>query len=212
MLDRHLIARTNPQANPINIVLWKDYRITVLQNRLFRIEKCANGKFRDKATQTVWFRNMPPQDFTVKETEKSLEIQTPYCSLLLYEQREDCRVIVDGEEKVICNEGNLLGTYRTLDGCNGNVFCGMDGIGKYIVSLENKDVVVISDLFKYCDFVHFGRVQFPSIERIDIGISLKRFHCAVSSCLIFSSAALMASSPKGSGCRSLMESSISMSG
>lgn len=137
MLDRHLIARTNPQANPINIVLWKDYRITVLQDRLFRIEKCANGKFRDKATQTVWFRNMPPQDFTVKETEKSLEIQTPYCSLLLYEQREDCRVIVDGEEKVICNEGNLLGTYRTLDGCNGNVFCGMDGIGKYTVSLEN---------------------------------------------------------------------------
>ena len=137
MLDQHLIASISPLADPVNIVLWKDYRVTVLQDRLFRIEKSSNEKFRDKATQTVWFRNMPPQDFTVKETEKSLEIQTPYCSLLLYEQREDCRVIVDGEEKVICNEGNLLGTYRTLDGCNGNVFCGMDGIGKYTVSLEN---------------------------------------------------------------------------
>lgn len=137
MLDQHLIASISPLADPVNIVLWKDYRVTVLQDRLFRIEKSSNEKFRDKATQTVWFRNMPPQDFTVKETEKSLEIQTPYCSLLLYEQREDCRVIVDGEEKVICNEGNLLGTYRTLDGCNGSVFCGMDGIGKYTVSLEN---------------------------------------------------------------------------
>ena len=137
MLDRHLIAQTNPQANPHNIVLWKDYRITVLQDRLFRIEKSSNEKFRDKATQTVWFRNMPPQCFSVVKTQERLEIGTPCCSLLLYENREDCRIVISGEEKVICNEGNLLGTYRTLDGCNGSVFCGMDGIGKYTVSLEN---------------------------------------------------------------------------
>ena len=83
MLDRHLIAQTNPQANPHNIVLWKDYRITVLQDRLFRIEKSSNEKFRDKATQTVWFRNMPPQCFSVVKTQERLEIGTPYCSLLL---------------------------------------------------------------------------------------------------------------------------------
>ena len=137
MLYRHLIAETNSQAHNRNIVLWRDYRVTVLQDRLFRIEKSENGKFRDKATQTVWFRNMPPQEFTVKEINERLEIKTLYCSLLLCEKREDCRIVINGVEKAIGNEDNLLGTYRTLDGCNGNVFCGMDGIGKYTVSLEN---------------------------------------------------------------------------
>ena len=137
MLDQHLIASISPLADPVNIVFWKDYRVTVLQDRLFRIEKSRNKKFRDKATQMVWFRNMPPQEFTVTETQERLEIGTPYCSLLLYEKREDCCIVINREEKAIGNEGNLLGTYRTLDGCNGNVFCGMDGIGKYTVSLEN---------------------------------------------------------------------------
>lgn len=137
MLDQHLIAALSPLADPVNIVLWKDYRVTVLQDRLFRIEKSENGKFRDKATQTVWFRNMPPQEFTVTETQERLVIGTPYCSLLLYEKREDCRIVINGEEKAIGNEGNLLGTFRTLDGCNGNVFCGMDGIGRHTVTLEN---------------------------------------------------------------------------
>lgn len=137
MLSHHLIAQTNPQANPKNIVLWKDYRITVLQDRLFRIEKSPSGKFRNEATQSVWFRNMPPQEFTVIETNERLEIQTAHCRLYLYAKRENCRVVVCGEEKEIDNSGNLLGTYRTLDGCNGNVFCGMDGIGKDTVSLEN---------------------------------------------------------------------------
>ena len=136
MLDCHLIAQTNPQANPKNIVLWKDYRITVLQDRLFRIEKSPSGKFRDEATQSVWFRNMLPQEFTVKETNERLEIQTAYCGLLLYAKRADCRVVVSGEEKEIANDGNLFGTYRTLDRCNGNVFCATDGTEKAI-SLTN---------------------------------------------------------------------------
>ena len=41
MLDRHLIAKIRPQAKKENIVFWKDYRITVLQDRLFRVEKNA---------------------------------------------------------------------------------------------------------------------------------------------------------------------------
>lgn len=43
MLDQHLIASISPLADPVNIVLWKDYRVTVLRDRLFRIEKSENG-------------------------------------------------------------------------------------------------------------------------------------------------------------------------
>ncbi len=49
MIKKSLIAETKPVANEKNIVCWKDYRVTVLQDRLFRLEK---GKtFRDSATR-----------------------------------------------------------------------------------------------------------------------------------------------------------------
>ena len=37
MLDKHLIAKTDPVALQGNMVLEKDVRITVLTDRLFRI-------------------------------------------------------------------------------------------------------------------------------------------------------------------------------
>jgi hypothetical protein len=39
MLNERLIAQTAPKANEKNIVYWIDYRVTVLADRLFRIEK-----------------------------------------------------------------------------------------------------------------------------------------------------------------------------
>ncbi len=120
MLDSHLIAKTNPVALPENVVFWRDYRVTVLQNRLFRIEKNESKKFRDGATQCVWFRNFAKQSFTVTETETQLRIQTRRCTLLLREKREECRILMGGKEIPIDNAGNLLGTYRTLDTCDGS--------------------------------------------------------------------------------------------
>ena len=70
MLNQHLIASISPLADPVNIVFWKDYRVTVLQDRLFRIEKSSNEKFRDKATQTVWFRNIAAAGFYGKRNGK----------------------------------------------------------------------------------------------------------------------------------------------
>lgn len=115
MLDKRLIAKTFPKVNEKNVVLWKDYRVSVLSDRLFRLEKSENGKFRDEATLSVWFRNMPPQCFSVKENADSLEVKTASVLLILKEKREDCCVVLGGEEKPIDNSGNLKGTARTLD-------------------------------------------------------------------------------------------------
>ena len=59
MIDKHLVADVRPQAKEENMVRWGNYRITVLQDRLFRLERSENKKFRDEATQSVWFRDMP---------------------------------------------------------------------------------------------------------------------------------------------------------
>lgn len=119
MLDKHLIAKTNPKANERNIIEWKNYRVTVLQSRLFRLEKSETKKFRDHATQSVWFRDMPPQDFTVEKNNKKAVVDTGLCKLILREKRQDCRIEINRKSFKIDNSQNLLGTYRTLDCCDG---------------------------------------------------------------------------------------------
>ena len=120
MLDAHLIAKVRPLANSENVILWKNYRITVLQPALFRIEQSENKIFRDEATQTVWFRDMPKQDFTAYKEDDYLKITTSVCSLIIGKKREDCRIILNGQAIAIDNAGNLLGTYRTLDEFDGD--------------------------------------------------------------------------------------------
>ena len=124
MLDKHLIAKTNPIADCKNIIFWKDYRVTVLDSALFRLEKSENKIFRDDATQVIWFRNSKPQEFTTKEEDGRLIITTPACLLILEEKRENCRVVLNGKTLEINNDYNLLGTYRTLDQYDGDTFVG----------------------------------------------------------------------------------------
>lgn len=122
MLNEHLIVKTRPLAAKENVLLWKNYRVTVLQDRLFRVEHSENGKFRDAATQSVWFRDMPPQDFTVSESDSRLVVSTDACKLILRENREDCLLELDGKLRKICNYGNYKGTYRTLDCWDGDTY------------------------------------------------------------------------------------------
>lgn len=120
-LSERLIAKTRPTANPKNVVFWEDYRVSVLQDRLFRIEKNAKRKFRDKATQAVWYRDMQKQNFTVEKGKDYAVITTEKVRLVLRKKFADCRVITD-REYPLTNAENLGGTYRTLDVCNGNRF------------------------------------------------------------------------------------------
>ena len=120
MLDSHLIAKTRPLAEKNNTVYWGNYRVTVLSDRLFRMERSENRKFRDGATQTVWFRDMPAQNFEVCKNRLRCVIQTSACKLIIYGERERCRVEINGKRLKISNSGNLGGTYRTLDLCDGD--------------------------------------------------------------------------------------------
>lgn len=121
MLNRRLIAKTAPEACAENIVFWENYRVTVLGPRLFRLECSGNGKFRDCATQAVWFRDMPKQKFSVEMPDGRATICTPACKLILAKDRGHVCVELDGKRIFADNLGNLLGTYRTLDNCNGDV-------------------------------------------------------------------------------------------
>lgn len=119
---KHLIPTTHPTADPKNIVLFGEYRITVLDRGLFRIECDPKRQFNDFATQSVWFRNMPPQQYTVKQEDGEIHIATESATLTVSREWEQSRILINGRKLPLENAENLLGTYRTLDCYDGEYY------------------------------------------------------------------------------------------
>ncbi|MDE7297425.1 MAG: alpha-xylosidase [Lachnospiraceae bacterium] len=128
MLQEHLIAATAPAADRRNIIIRGNRRITVLMPELFRIEEDETEGFCDTATQAVWFRNMEPVEYKVGAEEcgtgaqsGELTVTTSKVKLVLREKLSESVIIFkDGRSVSLSNEENLLGTYRTLDCCDGD--------------------------------------------------------------------------------------------
>lgn len=136
MLNHHLIARTAPKASPKNMVCFGNIRITVLTSSLFRVEQSEPQLFCDEATQVVWFRNLPAVPFEVTAAEEECRVKTKDVTLIVRKNIWESSIIFQqGEEILITDEDNLLGTYRTLDCCDGNFFS--DGREKgHAIALE----------------------------------------------------------------------------
>ena len=119
MLHSHLIAKTRPQANSANIVLWHTFRITVLGDRLFRVEQSDRHCFVDQATNLVWYRDMPPVNHTIIEKDHALHITTAEATLTVCDDFSESHVILNGQKVLLDNAENLLGTTFALDGFEG---------------------------------------------------------------------------------------------
>ena len=119
MLREHLLVKTFPKAEKENIVVFENYRITILFDKLFRIEKNEKGEFCDLATQSVWYRNMPAVEHAVNKGNGFIEIKTNAVTLHVESEFEKSYVLIGKKKVPINNDGNLLGTTRTLDRYNG---------------------------------------------------------------------------------------------
>lgn len=64
------------------------YRITVLTERLVRLEYDENGFFEDRPTELVWYRNLPKPEFKVNEDNRFLEITTKYFTLTYTKEKK----------------------------------------------------------------------------------------------------------------------------
>jgi len=114
-LSKHLIVKTDPIRDTKYVIEKDGFRISVLTDSLIRVEVSANG-FIDSATQEVWFRNFASPVFEKEETETEVIIKTQKITFK-YSTVSKKRIIIfpDGREVLVNNEGNLLGTARTLD-------------------------------------------------------------------------------------------------
>ncbi len=143
MLDNHLLYKVNGKPYSKNVIFYKDYRITLITDSLFRIEQNNEKKFNDLATQTIINRDLGIVSFSIKENKDSLEINTSKIKIILGESIASSRVIVNGKSLKISNSDNLKGTFSTLDRFD----------GKYYMSGETGNFVKDKNQIPLCDGV-----------------------------------------------------------
>ena len=62
------------------IIQGSNYRISVISERVVRLEYSPNGQFLDKPTQLIRKRNIGLPDFSVRQDASILELTTKYFS------------------------------------------------------------------------------------------------------------------------------------
>ncbi|MFV0460889.1 MAG: TIM-barrel domain-containing protein [Actinomycetales bacterium] len=129
-LPGHLRLATRPVADPANVVAGQNWRITVLDAGLVRLEWSPSGRFTDLASQAVIDRSGEPVDFVRRENDRVLEIVTDRLHLTYDREAfssHGLSVQVRGGVSSYHStwrfgsqgEANLGGTARTLDVVDG---------------------------------------------------------------------------------------------
>ena len=142
-----------PLAHAEAVVRGKDYRITVLTDRLLRLEYQADGTFCDTATQMALCREFPVPEFTVTNAEGLLVIETKSLRLV-YDKKPfsstGLSVTLKGSYSYYASiwhygdpADTLGGTARTLDEADGAIPLG-DGL------MSTKGYALLDDSHSMC--------------------------------------------------------------
>lgn len=129
------MARFSISCNPVaskQTVIDGDLRISVLSDRIIRVEKSAGGAFLDKPTQTVINRTFAEPEFSVENGQKEIKIATKAVDFIVDKKKLKISCVING--KTVAAEktkNNLGGTIRTLD-----MNAGIADLGKGLMSRD----------------------------------------------------------------------------
>ncbi|MCR5740909.1 MAG: alpha-xylosidase [Gammaproteobacteria bacterium] len=125
-LNKKLIMKLSPKAKDENIILFKDYRFTVLTNNVIRIEK---GSFLDEATISIINRDTKIVNFKYEIKNDLIIISTKEVTLYFDTSKDvSLNYVIFNKDKTqekryLNNDSNLKGTMRTLDTFFNEGFC-----------------------------------------------------------------------------------------
>ena len=158
MLNKHLFINSNPLPNINNVIYYKNYRITILFDRLIRVEK---DNFLDKPTRAILYRNFNDIDYKYEILENGIVIHIENLSYYIYDDFSLSFVLLNNKKVLLDNSQNLLSTFQGLDGCDGDVddhysnpakpvilqngICSKNGVA---LLEDNSDIIDEDGLFK----------------------------------------------------------------
>lgn len=150
----------DPIANPESVISGKHFRISVLDQRVLRLEWAHDGEFEDRPSTFAHFRKFPKPDFRVEDKSDRLEIITSLYRLSYDRQRfspngltvtfSDKHTEHGGQWRFGEGDGgNLGGTARTLDGVDGRCDMGTGIISRsgYAVIDDSKTMLFDENSF-----------------------------------------------------------------
>lgn len=103
-LDTHFkMDYNNAKASDKALFQGQNFRITILTERLIRLEYSEEGEFYDGLTERVINRSFPVPEYVVKEDKKYLEISTKYFKLMYVKEKPfvGSKIAPDSNLKVV---------------------------------------------------------------------------------------------------------------
>lgn len=158
-LAEHFQIDFDSEVKAENTVKYDNLRFSILTDRIIRIEYDPENKFDDRPTQLIWNRDLAPVDYRVDSESKKIVIETKKFKLEYKKGTEkienklhknNLRILIkeNGEEWFYGkeNEGNLKGSYRTLDGIDGEVELDKGLLSKSgWAVIDDRDSLVFND-------------------------------------------------------------------
>lgn len=149
------------KANPSSVIVEGNARFTFITSKLVRMEWAEDGKFEDRRSLTFIQRNLPAPDLKVSRTSKFLTVKTNDLTLSYKIGSE----FAAGNLKVeflnagkkaswtpgADDNGNLMGTTRTLDNADGRILGKIDTLEKGIVSRDGWSLIDDSKNYLFDD-------------------------------------------------------------
>ena len=130
-LNKQLLAKTSGIACKDNIIVSQNVRVTVLTERMIRIEFSGDEEFTDLPSQTVWYRDFGKIEFTQSVSTDILTVETAKVKFVVNNHTGAFKyAVIDGKQVKYNSDHNLKGTTRTLDGTYGAVEL-KDGVISY---------------------------------------------------------------------------------
>lgn len=163
-LHSHLLVKISDSKTD-NCVVLGNIRISVITDKLIRVEISKDSNFCDLPTQKVWHRAFAKATFDCKDNNKFITIKTQSTQFDIDKSGNIvCVILADGRRINDCRKGNLKGTCRTLDGTIGAVPLGNGVISENGVTilddsdslLYNLDGELCENTFKNRDYYVFA--------------------------------------------------------
>ncbi len=143
-LHSHLLVKISDSKTD-NCVVLGNIRISVITDKLIRVEISKDSNFCDLPTQKVWHRAFAKATFDCKDNNKFITIKTQSTQFDIDKSGNIvCVILADGRRINDCRKGNLKGTCRTLDGTIGAV-----PLGNGVISENGVTILDDSDSLLY---------------------------------------------------------------
>lgn len=120
------MARFSVRSNPIDksqALVVGDVRVSVISERIVRVERCKDGHFCDLPTQAILNRNLQNGQFSIQEHDGKVFVLTTQAEFIIDLKTLETLVNVSGKAGFVkpSAKQNLGGTARTLDGTFGHL-------------------------------------------------------------------------------------------